>query len=145
MAPRFDRTGKFDAEIAAVSPQLRGPILATDVLYGFPFLECCFDCQKIPSIAVVRVLLDSGASPCEPPTACRSNGSPRELPQRSRELTMKRRNVVAATHVIYHRLEYIREFASRYNGSGLGRSQGSKGDGSAKAACLANTTRPDSR
>src|ERR1035437_7632918 len=50
-------------------------------------------------LAVIGVLLDGSTSPCESATACRTNGIFREnFRQSVRELTIKCRNVGAATH-----------------------------------------------
>src|SRR5262245_48266452 len=73
---------------------MRGPVLATDVSHCFPTFEFGFDCQKISGLAVVGVLLDGSASPCEPTTACRANGIFREnLRQCVCELAIECRNV----------------------------------------------------
>ena len=79
---------------------MQEPPLTTGILYDFPILKCRFNRQKITSFTVVRVLLDSGASPCEAAPACQSNGILCEnFCQRSRELTIKRRNIGAVAHV----------------------------------------------
>jgi hypothetical protein len=85
--------------LLAIVAKLLGPVVATGVLHCFPIDECSFNRQKISRRAVVRVLLDSGASPCESAAACRSTGILSEnLRQRVRELTIKCRNAGAATH-----------------------------------------------
>ena len=50
----------------------------TDVLHGFPLFKCHFDRQKISMLAVIRVLLDRSARPCESATTCQTNGIFRE-------------------------------------------------------------------
>ena len=75
-------------------------VLTTDVLDGFPFLECSFNRQKILMFGIFGMLLDGSASPSEPTTACRANGILRKnLGQRFGELLIKVCNVPATSHV----------------------------------------------
>lgn len=75
-------------------------VLTTDVLDGFPFLECSFNRQKILMFGIFGMLLDGSASPSEPTTACRANGILRQnLGQRFGELLIKVCNVPATSHV----------------------------------------------
>jgi len=61
--------------------------------------ECGFDCQKMSMLAVVGLLHDGSASPCESATPCRANGIFREnLRQRIRELTIMCRNISVTSH-----------------------------------------------
>ena len=90
---------KCSTLLAGVLPNCEGLVLATGVLHGFPVSECGFDCQKMSSFAIIGVLLDGSACPCEPAAACWANGIFREnLGQGVRELTIKFRNVCVWTH-----------------------------------------------
>ena len=55
-----------------------GLLWRTDVLHGFPLFKCHFDRQKISMLAVIGVLLDRSARPCESATTCQTNGIFRE-------------------------------------------------------------------
>jgi hypothetical protein len=71
----------------------------TNILHGFPLFERGFDRKKISTLAVIWVLLDCSAGPCEAATGRRANGIFRKnISQCVRELAIKCRDVGAATH-----------------------------------------------
>jgi len=90
---------------------MRGPALATDVLHCLPIFECGFDCQKISGLAVVGVLLDGSASPCESATACRADGIFRENLRQcvyARSEPIRRELHAWYTGTLYNRLDHPR-------------------------------------
>jgi len=64
--------GRHIGNMPPVLSQLRGPVLATDVLHGFPIFECGLHRQKICMFAILRVLLDGSACPRKAATTCRA-------------------------------------------------------------------------
>src|ERR1700730_14306182 len=73
----------------SVVPTAR-PHLATDILHGFPILECGLRRQEICMFAILRVLLDGSACPRKPAASCQTDSIFRkDLCQSIRELTNK--------------------------------------------------------